>query len=307
MNLKFLENKPIVAGTVVPIVDEATTQNDGTKSDHAKTNADNLDELAELQALQRQEQAGKEEADRLGLAFPSINPILGVGTASIGSFISVGSTPPVSAGSTPPMSPCASPISTDRHFISAGKSHVSAGRPTGSAGSPVSTGRPSGSADRTPVTAGRILGKFTASASSERFPRASNVENSDIHDGLKIFDCLKSGIFTYSSYDEEFSGPNANNLESSLDVSSTITKRIHNIHPTTQVWVLVTLLDGKRAIWTKWILKNKMDAMGIVCRNKARLVAQGHRQEEGIDYTDVFAPVARIEAIRLFLAFASFM
>nr|GEV52637.1 putative ribonuclease H-like domain-containing protein [Tanacetum cinerariifolium] len=61
------------------------------------------------------------------------------------------------------------------------------------------------------------------------------------------------------------------------------------------------------AIGTKWILKNKRDARGIVVRNKARLVAQGHRQEEGIDYNEVFAPVARIEAIRLFLAFASYI
>ncbi|GJT64341.1 putative ribonuclease H-like domain-containing protein [Tanacetum coccineum] len=74
-----------------------------------------------------------------------------------------------------------------------------------------------------------------------------------------------------------------------------------------QVWKLVPLPDGKHAIGTKWILKNKRDARGIVVRNKARLVAQGHRQEEGIDYDEVFAPVARIEAIRLFLAFASYM
>nr|GEU79641.1 hypothetical protein [Tanacetum cinerariifolium] len=52
---------------------------------------------------------------------------------------------------------------------------------------------------------------------------------------------------------------------------------------------------------------NKKDERGIVVRNKARLVAQGHTQEEGIDYEEVFAPVARIEAIRLFLAYASFM
>ncbi|GJY64848.1 putative ribonuclease H-like domain-containing protein [Tanacetum coccineum] len=74
-----------------------------------------------------------------------------------------------------------------------------------------------------------------------------------------------------------------------------------------KVWKLVPLPDGKIAIGTKWILKNKRDARGIVVRNKARLVAQGHRQEEGIDYDEVFAPVARIEAIRLFLAFASYM
>ncbi|GJY36118.1 putative ribonuclease H-like domain-containing protein [Tanacetum coccineum] len=73
------------------------------------------------------------------------------------------------------------------------------------------------------------------------------------------------------------------------------------------VWVLVDLPEDKYAIGTKWILKNKRDARGIVVRNKARLVAQGHRQEEGIDYDEVFAPVARIEAIRLFLAFASYL
>ncbi|GJW74065.1 putative ribonuclease H-like domain-containing protein, partial [Tanacetum coccineum] len=63
----------------------------------------------------------------------------------------------------------------------------------------------------------------------------------------------------------------------------------------------------KRAIGTKWIFRNKKDERGIVIRNKARLVAQGYTQEEGIDYDEVFAPVARIEAIRLFLAYASFM
>ncbi|GJX24978.1 retrovirus-related pol polyprotein from transposon TNT 1-94 [Tanacetum coccineum] len=74
-----------------------------------------------------------------------------------------------------------------------------------------------------------------------------------------------------------------------------------------QVWILVDLPSGKRAIGTKWVFRNKKDERGIVIRNKARLVAQGHRQEEGIDYEEVFAPVARIEAIRLFLAYASFM
>nr|GEX83005.1 ribonuclease H-like domain-containing protein [Tanacetum cinerariifolium] len=65
------------------------------------------------------------------------------------------------------------------------------------------------------------------------------------------------------------------------------------------VWVLFDFPEGKYAIGTKWILKNKRDARGIIVRNKVRLVAQGHKQEEGIDYDEVFAPVARIEAIRL--------
>ncbi|GJV89780.1 putative ribonuclease H-like domain-containing protein [Tanacetum coccineum] len=65
--------------------------------------------------------------------------------------------------------------------------------------------------------------------------------------------------------------------------------------------------DSWKAIGTKWVFKNKKDQRGIVVRNKARLVAQGYRQEEGVDYDEVFAPVARIEAIRLFLAFASYM
>ncbi|GJX69959.1 putative ribonuclease H-like domain-containing protein [Tanacetum coccineum] len=65
-----------------------------------------------------------------------------------------------------------------------------------------------------------------------------------------------------------------------------------------KVWILVDLPYGKKAIGTKWVYRNKKDERGVVVRNKARLVAQGHRQEEGIDYDEVFAPVARIESIR---------
>ncbi|GJR99580.1 putative ribonuclease H-like domain-containing protein [Tanacetum coccineum] len=73
-----------------------------------------------------------------------------------------------------------------------------------------------------------------------------------------------------------------------------------------EVWTLVDLPNGKRAIGSKWVFRNKKDERGIMIRNKARLVAQGYTQEEGIDYDEVFAPVARIKAIRLFLAYASF-
>nr|GEZ21316.1 integrase, catalytic region, zinc finger, CCHC-type, peptidase aspartic, catalytic [Tanacetum cinerariifolium] len=63
--------------------------------------------------------------------------------------------------------------------------------------------------------------------------------------------------------------------------------------------------EGKFVIKTKWIFKNKKDESSLVIRNKARLVAVGYSQQEGIDYDETFAPVARIEAIRLFLAYAA--
>ncbi|GJT21498.1 retrovirus-related pol polyprotein from transposon TNT 1-94 [Tanacetum coccineum] len=74
-----------------------------------------------------------------------------------------------------------------------------------------------------------------------------------------------------------------------------------------KVWTLVPLPYGKAAIGSKWVFKNKKDKHGITIKNKARLVAQGYSQEEGIDYDETFAPVARIEAIRIFLAFATYM
>nr|GEV99185.1 hypothetical protein [Tanacetum cinerariifolium] len=139
--------------------------------------------------------------------------------------------------------------------------------------------------------------------------------------------------------------PDLSNMETSIPASPTPTFRIHKDYPKSQiigpvdtpeepkkifnalkdpswieamqeellqfkiqnVWVMVDCPKGVRPIGIKWVLKNKKDERGIVIRNKARLVAQGYTQEEGIDYEEVFAPVARIEAIRQFLAYASFM
>ncbi|GJT48262.1 retrovirus-related pol polyprotein from transposon TNT 1-94 [Tanacetum coccineum] len=72
-----------------------------------------------------------------------------------------------------------------------------------------------------------------------------------------------------------------------------------------KVWRLVPRPEGKTIIKTKWIFKNKKDESSLVIRNKARLVAIGYYQQEGIDYDETFAPFARIEAIRLFLAYAA--
>nr|GEU80928.1 putative ribonuclease H-like domain-containing protein [Tanacetum cinerariifolium] len=126
---------------------------------------------------------------------------------------------------------------------------------------------------------------------------------------------------TYSDDDDDVSTEaDFNNLETSITEEP---KRVHQALKDSswieamqeellqfkmqKVWVLVNLPHGKRAIGTKWVYRNKKDERGIVVRNKARLVTQGHTQEEGIDYEEVFAPIARIEAIRLFLAYASFM
>jgi len=70
------------------------------------------------------------------------------------------------------------------------------------------------------------------------------------------------------------------------------------------VWDLVLKPLQKNIIGTKWVFKNKLNEQGEVIRNKARLVAQGYSQQEGIDYTETFAPAARLEAIRLLLSYA---
>ncbi|GJT09640.1 retrovirus-related pol polyprotein from transposon TNT 1-94 [Tanacetum coccineum] len=72
-----------------------------------------------------------------------------------------------------------------------------------------------------------------------------------------------------------------------------------------QVWELVPRPEGKNVIALKWLWKNKCDAENIVVRNKTRLVAKGYKQEEGIDFEESFAHVARLEAVRMFIAYAA--
>jgi hypothetical protein len=72
-----------------------------------------------------------------------------------------------------------------------------------------------------------------------------------------------------------------------------------------QVWTLVDPPRGVNVIGTKWVFKNKQGEDGEVVRNKARVVAQGYSQVEGLDFGETFALVARLEAIRILLAFAA--
>ncbi|GJS85936.1 putative ribonuclease H-like domain-containing protein [Tanacetum coccineum] len=115
--------------------------------------------------------------------------------------------------------------------------------------------------------------------------------------------------------DEDEPEVDLGNILNSYTVPTTPNTRIHKDRPIKNV-----IGDVKSSVQTRRMTKptsgqgfisavfrNKKDETGIVIRKKARLVAHGHRQEEGIDYKELFAPVARIEAIRLFLAYASFM
>ncbi|KAI3708433.1 hypothetical protein L2E82_37602 [Cichorium intybus] len=73
------------------------------------------------------------------------------------------------------------------------------------------------------------------------------------------------------------------------------------------VWKLVELPEDKKSFDTRWVFRNNQDDSGVIVRNKARLVVRRFRQIEGLGYTEVYAPVARLEAIRIFLAYVSYM
>ncbi|GJR98379.1 putative ribonuclease H-like domain-containing protein [Tanacetum coccineum] len=176
------------------------------------------------------------------------------------------------------------------------------------------------------------------SGSGQDNPQPADQDDSDMPE-LTIFNKPQKGIFDEASYDDEgYTTFTTNQIlgdpKSSVQTRSRVQQHsgAHALEEPKKiskalqddswveamqeellqfrlqhVWILVDLPHGAKVIGTKWVYRNKRDERGVVVRNKARLVAQGHRQEEGIDYDEVFAPVARIEAIRLFLAFASFM
>ncbi|GJT58660.1 reverse transcriptase domain-containing protein [Tanacetum coccineum] len=161
---------------------------------------------------------------------------------------------------------------------------------------------------------------------------AADIENNVVDENI-VYGCIDDPNMpnleeiVYSDDDEEVGAEaDMNNLATNVPVSPIPTTRVHKDHPTFDTNHMRYTFNtgrvkkqpnepktrrmtkiGKRAIGTKWVYINKKDDRGILVRNKARLVAQGYTQEEGIDYDKVFAPVARIEAIKLFLAYALFM
>ena len=73
-----------------------------------------------------------------------------------------------------------------------------------------------------------------------------------------------------------------------------------------KTWSLVPKLADKNVIGTKWVFRNKLDENGKITRKKARLVCKGYAQEEGLDYGETFAPIARMEGVRTLLAYATY-
>nr|GEZ40295.1 hypothetical protein [Tanacetum cinerariifolium] len=111
---------------------------------------------------------------------------------------------------------------------------------------------------------------------------------------------------------DELLNPPPSVVNQAPKVITPITEMIPPVHAnltglpsSTTVWELVPRPDQVMVITLKWIYKVKLDELGGILKNKARLVARGYRQEEGIDFEESFASVARVEAIRIFLAYAA--
>ncbi|GJW26883.1 putative ribonuclease H-like domain-containing protein [Tanacetum coccineum] len=197
---------------------------------------------------------------------------------------------------------------TEDLLLQAGVARAASTNTVNTASIPVSTASPSGKLSYTDLT---------------------NTDQDDyqIHALKDIYDNPNDGIFTNASYNDEGAVADFTNhkdfqsqqfrqrakytkkISEALEDESWVDAMQEELlqFKIQKVWILIDLPYGKKAIRTKWVYRNKKDKRGVVVRNKARLVSQGHRQEEGIDYDEVFAHVARIEAIRIFLAFSSYM
>ena len=111
-------------------------------------------------------------------------------------------------------------------------------------------------------------------------------------------------VITHSCYLSQFKPKKVDEALQDTDWVNSMHEELHQFIRN-DVWELVPRPKGVNVIGTKWIFKNKSDEHGTVIRNKSILVAQGYAQVEGIDFDETFAPVARLESIRMLLAIAS--
>ena len=128
---------------------------------------------------------------------------------------------------------------------------------------------------------------------------------SDINTGVQTRSKLKNFCAFYA-FLSNIEPKSVNEALADSDWIAAMQEELHQFERN-KVWHLVPKPTDRTIIGTKWVFRNKLDESGTVTRNKARLVVQGYNQEEGIDYEEPFAPVARIEAIRILIAFAAHM
>ncbi|WVZ83919.1 hypothetical protein U9M48_031014 [Paspalum notatum var. saurae] len=111
-------------------------------------------------------------------------------------------------------------------------------------------------------------------------------------------------VFAHSAFVASFEPHDVGHALSNPNWVNAMHEELENFERN-RVWVLVEPPPHCNPIGTKWVFKNKQGEDGVVVRNKARLLVQGFCQKEGIDYEETFAPIARLEAIRILLAFAA--
>ena len=138
-----------------------------------------------------------------------------------------------------------------------------------------------------------------------RLQRDHPVDNiiGDIHRGVTT----RSRIANFCEHYSFVSSVEPRNINEALQDADWINAMHEELNQfeRNQVWSLVERPEDHNVIGTKWVFRNKQDASGLVVRKKARLVAQGFTQVEGLDFGETFAPVARLEAIRILLAYAA--
>ena len=127
----------------------------------------------------------------------------------------------------------------------------------------------------------------------------------DINSGVRT----RSSLWNFCAFYAFVSHIEAKNYSEALNDSNWIIVMQDELNQfeRNKVWTLTTRPNDHPVIGSKWVFRNKLDENENVVRNKARLVAKGYNQEEGIDFDETFAPVVRLEAIRILLAFASYM
>ncbi|WVZ53867.1 hypothetical protein U9M48_004755 [Paspalum notatum var. saurae] len=126
----------------------------------------------------------------------------------------------------------------------------------------------------------------------------------DIHQRVTRSSVNSLAFFSHFAYVASFEPRDVSHALSDPNWVNAMHEELENFERN-HVWDLVEPPPNCRPIGTKWVFKNKQGEDGMVVRNKARLVAQGFCQKEGIDYEETFAPVAHLEAISILLAFAA--